>query len=75
MFLGTNDAYTAGFIGKRINKMESTILQLSKDKALLIESGIPYRIVEKYGSVRKPTFTYAKTEEKTDRDGTRGLVL
>ena len=65
-FLGTNDHNTANFISERANKLKSSVLLLPRDKAMLIEAGKPYEIVDKYSSSKNNTTRkQLKLKEKT----------
>jgi len=48
LFLGTQDSLTASYIGNRIGKMATTIMNMPLSKAMLIESGSPCRMIDKY---------------------------
>lgn len=47
LFLGADDPDTTQYIGSRIGKMRTTVSNLPREKAILIESGRPYKQVLK----------------------------
>ncbi len=47
LVLNAHDHPTAQYVGNRIGKMITNVMNLPADKAILIESGKPYRVVDK----------------------------
>ena len=66
LVLSAHDQPTADYVANRIGKMTTNVMNLPANKAILIEAGRPYRIVDKI--VLSPGKTSAKTSAASKLD-------